>query len=152
MYDIEFYYCWRGKYILVYDECFLFYGWIYSEFIFFNKVYNYFIYLQWDEFGLDMFYLKVIYVDYDEVFVIIEFIGEWNDVMYNDIMYFKWEVIDWMFDQGIYKYIMVCENVFNFYGLDDCYYEEWYEDVVEEGGWICFVNILLYVNEEMKDI
>jgi len=151
MHDIEPYYRWRGKYISAQDERSPFYGRTYSEFTFSNKVYNYFIHPQWDEFGSDTLYLKVIYADYDEAFAIIELIGEWNDAMYNDIMYLKREVVDRMSDQGIYKYIMVCENVLNFHGSDDCYYEEWYEDVVEEGGWICFVNTLPHVKEEMKD-
>lgn len=29
----------------------------------------------------------------------------------------------------------------NFYGLDDSYYEEWYDDIKEEDGWICCLNI-----------
>ena len=51
----------------------------------------------------------------------------------------------------IYKYVLVCENVLNFHGSDDCYYEEWYEDVCEEDGWICLINTLDHVEQEMKD-
>jgi hypothetical protein len=79
-----------------------------------------------------------------------ELIGEWNDCIENDIMYLKRDIIDQMIPEGIIKYILICENVLNFHGSDDCYYEEWREDVSESGGWICFVNTLDHVWEEMK--
>jgi hypothetical protein len=29
----------------------------------------------------------------------------------------------------------------NFHSSDDCYYEEWYEDVADEGGWITMLSL-----------
>lgn len=150
MHDIEPYYRWRDAYVAAEDERSPFFGREYDEFRFTNRVYNYFIHPQWDEMGSDTLYLKVIYVDYELGYTIIELIGEWNDCLDNDIMYLKRKVVDYMRDEGIIKYILICENVFNFHGSDDCYYEEWYEDVAEEGGWICLVNTLDHVSEEMR--
>ena len=65
-------------------------------------------------------------------------------------MFLKREIIDDMREKGINKFILICENVLNFHGSDDCYYEEWYDDVKEEDGWICFVNTLEHVKEEMN--
>ena len=55
-------------------------------------------------------------------------------------------------DQGIHKFILVCENVLNFHGSDDCYYEEWGQECREEQGWICLLNTLEHVEEEMKQM
>jgi hypothetical protein len=74
-------------------------------------------------------------------YTIIEMIGEWNDAIENDIMTFKRDVIDIMIAQGINKYILVAENVLNFHSSDDCYYEEWTEDIEEEGGWVSIIGL-----------
>ena len=150
MHDIEPYYKWRDRYSSERDDKSPFYGRVYSEFTYTNKIYNYFIHPQWDDFGSQTLYLKIIFVDYLEGFAMIELIGEWNDCLHNDIMYLKREVIDRMLKQGIHKYILFCSNVLNFHGSDDAYYEEWSEDVQDEGGWVCFVNTLDHVYEEMQ--
>lgn len=151
MHDIEPYFRWRDNYIASEDKRSPFYGREYDEFRFTHQVYNYYIHPQWDDFGSGTLYLKVIYADYELGYVIIEMLGEWNDCLANDIMYLKREVIDALAEEGIYKYILVCENVLNFHGSDDCYYEEWYEDISEQQGWICFINTLDHVWEEMRD-
>ena len=101
----------------------------YSEFEFTNTIYNFYIHPQWDHFGSPTLYLKILFADYKHHFVIIELIGEWNDAINNDIMFLKREVIDPFISNGIYKFILIGENVLNFHASDDCYYEEWYEDV-----------------------
>jgi hypothetical protein len=68
-------------------------------------------------------------------------LGEWNDAVENDIMQFKREVIEPMIGQGIYKFILITENVMNFHSSDDDYYEEWYEEIKDEGGWIVSINM-----------
>ena len=152
MHDIEPHFKWRDEYDAVKDAKSPFYGRIYSEFTFTQKVYNYFIHPQWDEFGSQTLYTKIIYADYEKRFAILEFIGEWNDCLYNDIMYLKREVIDVLVKEGINKFILICENVLNFHGSDDAYYEEWYDDVKEDGGWITFVNIHPHVADEMANL
>jgi hypothetical protein len=74
-------------------------------------------------------------------YAIIELIGEWNDAIENDIMQLKRSVIDLMIAKNIYKYILITENVLNFHSSDTDYYEEWYEDIKDEGGWIVAVNM-----------
>jgi hypothetical protein len=151
MHDIEPFYLWRDDYTAADDDRSPFYGRQYSEFHFTNKIYNYFIHPQWDSFGSHTLYLKIIFADYEEGYAIIELIGEWNDCLYDDIMFLKRDMIDQMIESGIYKFILICENVLNFHAGDDDYYEEWYEDVRDEEGWIVFVNALQHVEEEMRD-
>lgn len=118
-----------------------FFGRKYSEFEFSQTVYNYYIHPQWDDFGSRTLYLKIIYVDYELNFAIIEMLGEWNDAIENDIMELKREVMDLLYNQGIYKYILITENVLNFHSSDKEYYQEWYDEVSEENGWIVALNM-----------
>lgn len=141
MQDIEPFYNWRHLYMAEEDEWSPFYGREYSEFAYTNAIYNYFIHPQWDAFGSDNLYLKVLFADYQYNFAILEMIGEWNDCIENDIMTLKREVIDAMIARGIYKFILITENILNFHSSDDCYYEEWMEDIREEGGWIVSLNM-----------
>ncbi|MCP3930613.1 MAG: hypothetical protein GY705_16105 [Bacteroidetes bacterium] len=150
MHDIEPFYHWRNTYIASEDDRSPFYDRQYNEFQYTNVIYNYYIHPQWDFFGSPTLYIKILFTDYEEGFAIIEMLGEWNDCLSNDIMYLKNEVVDHLVNQGIYRFILICENVLNFHGSDDCYYEEWMEDVRDEGGWICCVNTLEHVAEEMK--
>ena len=152
MHDIEPHYHWRSHYVASEDDRSPFYGRQYSEFQYTQKIYNYFIHPQWDFFGSQTLYMKVLFADYEEGYAILELIGEWNDCLTNDVMYLKREVADQMIDTGISKFIVICENVLNFHGSDDCYYEEWYDDVKDEGGWICFLNTLDHVEDEMQNM
>jgi hypothetical protein len=149
MHDIEPHYKWRDNYIASDDDKTPFFGKIYDEFSFSQKIYNYFIHPQWDDFGSPTLYTKILFADYDDGFVICEMIGEWNDCINNDIMFFKREVVDVLVEHGINKFIIICENVLNFHAGEDDYYEEWVSDIVEDGGWISFINTLQHVEEEM---
>src|ERR1043165_3775505 len=148
MQDIEPYYSWLELYNASEDELSPFYGVEHSEFEYSNTVYNYYIHPQWNEFGSATLYLKILYADYDRHFAVIEFIGEWNDALYNDIMFLKREVIEPMIGNGINKFILIGENVLNFHGSDDSYYEEWADDVDE--GWIVTLNFHQHVLKEMS--
>lgn len=141
MHDIEPYYNWRHLYTAEEDELSPFYGTEHSEFEFSNTVYNYYIHPQWDEFGSRTLYMKVLFADYDLNFVIIEMIGEWNDAVENDIMQLKRSVIDQMIARGLNKFILITENVLNFHSSDADYYEEWYDDIKDNGGWIVSINM-----------
>ena len=152
MHDIEPHYKWKDEYDSVKDKDSPFYGRVYSEFTFTQKVYNYFIHPQWDEFGSQTLYAKILFVNYEKRFAILEFIGEWNDCLYNDVMFLKREIIDSLVDSGINKFVLICENVMNFHGSDDAYYEEWYDDIKEDGGWITFLNLHDHVQDEMENI
>jgi hypothetical protein len=148
MQDIEPYYNWRHLYTAEEDEQSPFFGREYSEFEYSNTIYNYLIHPQWDEIGSPTLYLKLLYCDYSEGFCILELFGEWNDCIHNDIMILKREIIDQLAVQGINKFILIGENVLNFHFSDDCYYEEWFEDV--ENGWIVFMNFREHVLAEFK--
>jgi hypothetical protein len=148
MQDIEPYYAWRDLYIASEDELSPFYGREYSEFVYSNTIYNYYIHPQWDDFGSGTLYMKNIFTDYESGFAIIELIGEWNDCINNDIMMLKRDVIDPMIQCGITRFIMVGENVLNFHGSDDCYYQEWFDDV--EDGWIAALNFRPHVLSELS--
>ena len=141
MHEIEPYYHWRHLYMAEEDAKSPFFGQTYSEFEFSQTVYNYYIHPQWDEMGCKTLYLKLIYADYEMAFAIIELIGEWNDAIENDIMTFKREILEKLMDEGIYKFIIIAENVFNFHNGDRDYYEELYEELSDENGWAVLVNM-----------
>jgi len=63
-------------------------------------------------------------------------------------MMLKRDVVDELYAAGIAKFILVAENVLNFHSSDDCYYEEWFQDV--EDGWIAGINFREHVIEEFK--
>ena len=148
MQDIEPYYAWMELYKASEDEHSPFFERVYSEFEYSNTVYNYYIHPQWDDFGSQTLYIKVLFADYEQKYAIIEFIGEWNDAISNDIMFLKREVIEPMMDEGINKFILIGENVLNFHASDDCYYEEWFQDV--DDGWIAAINFREHVLKELE--
>jgi hypothetical protein len=150
MHDIEPYYQWRDNYIASEDQYSPFYQQEYNEFQFTNAIYNYYIHPQWDFIGSGTLYMKIIFTDYDLGYTIFEMIGEWNDCVTDDIMYLKRNIVDHMLPYGIQKFIVIWENVLNFHAGDEDYYQEWYEDLIEEGGYIAFVNMLDHVLDEMR--
>jgi hypothetical protein len=141
LHEIEPFYNWRHVYIADEDQRSPFFGREYSEFHYSQTIYNYYIHPQWDDIGSSTLYIKILFVDYEVGFTIIEMIGEWNDAIENDIMTLKRDIIDQMIAHGIHKFILIAENVFNFHNSDDCYYEEWVDDVIEEGGWVSIIGL-----------
>jgi hypothetical protein len=95
-------------------------------------------------------YLKTLIADYEEKYAVIELIGEWNDAIENDIMEFKREVIDPFFYQGITKFIIIAENVLNFHSGDKDYYQEWFEEVTDEEGWVVILNMPEQTQQDFK--
>lgn len=150
MQNIEPYYQWRHLYMAEEDPLSPFYGREYSEFEFTQTVYNYYIHPQWDEFGSNTLYLKILFTDYEEGYTIIELLGEWNDAIGNDIMMLKREIIDLLIAEGIRKFILITENVLNFHSSDDSYYEEWNEDIIDDGGWVVMLNMPEHSQREMR--
>ena len=141
MHDIEPFFNWRHLYTAEEDERSPFYGRAYSEFEFSQTVYNYYIHPQWDEFGSRTLYMKILFADYEQHFVIIELIGEWNDAIENDIMTLKRDIIDKLEAEGISRYILIAENVLNFHSGDRDYYQEWFEEVTDDEGWVVALNM-----------
>jgi len=146
MHTLEPYHNWSNLYSASEDVQSPFYGRVYSEFEFTNKIYDFVIHPQWDHIGSPTLVIKILFVDYIERFAIIELLGEWNDCINNDIMFLKRDVLEPIMKQGINQFILIGENVLNFHSSDDCYYEEWYEDL--EGGWIVPLNFREHVLRE----
>ncbi len=151
MHHIEPHFNWRNHYIASEDPYSPFFEKEYSEMYFSDRIYDHFIHPQWDNIGSATLFAKVIFCDYDTGFGIIELIGEWNDCLYNDIMTFKRNLIEVMMDAGINKFIIIGENVLNFHSSDDCYYEEWFDEVEDLDGWIAMLNFRDHVLDDFKD-
>jgi hypothetical protein len=150
MHDIEPYWNWRHKYVSEEDERSPFFGVEHSEFEFTNAIYDHLIHPQWDSFGSSTLYLKVLYADYEDGFAFIELIGEWNDLLHNDVMLLKRNIIEQMMGEGISRFILIGENVLNFHHSDDEYYAEWFDEVSESDGWIAVLNLRPHVLEDLQ--
>ena len=100
--------------------------------------------------GSETLFLKILYADYDDQYAVIEFMGEWNDTLHNDIMTLKRDIIDQLIDEGINKFILIGENVLNFHSSDDSYYEEWFEDI--EDGWVVMLNFRDHVLNDFREV
>jgi hypothetical protein len=148
MQDIEPFYNWEKYYSSSEDTRSPFYGAQYNTTTYTNDIYGYYIHPLWDAIGSETLYIKILYINYEQHFAIIEMFGEWNDTLHNDIMHFKRNVIDYLLKEDINRYILLGENILNFHGSDDCYYEEWFEEV--EDGWIAGVNFRDFVIDEWK--
>lgn len=149
MHDIEPFYAWEDLYNSALDERSPFFGRHYDDTMCTHVIYNYYIHPRWDEIGSTTLYTKVLYADYNDNFCIIELLGEWNDCLYNDIMYLKRNLIEPLLREGITRFILIGENVLNFYSDDDSYYQEWFEDL--EDGWIALINFRDHVLDEFKN-
>lgn len=114
-----------------------------------DKIYNHYIHPQWDNIDSPTLFIKILFADYEEGVAIIELFGEWNDCLHNDIMFLKRDIIEILLGEGINKFILIGENVLNFHSSDDCYYEEWFDEV--EDGWIALLNFRDHVITEFQD-
>jgi hypothetical protein len=148
MHEIEPYYNWLKYYDPAQDERSPFFGKVYNHDVYSETIYGYYIDPAWDSIGSETLFIKILYADYAEGFAVIEFIGEWNDAINNDIMTLKRNIIEIMLQEGINKFILVGENILNFHGSDDSYYEEWFDEV--EDGWIAAISFPEFVLDEFK--
>jgi hypothetical protein len=151
MHDIEPHFGWRDLYIASEDDRSPFFRRRYSEFDYTHQLYNFYLHPQWDDFGSSTLYAKILFTDYEEGYTLIELIGEWNDVLHNDIMFLKRNIADVLMAEGVGKFVFFCDNVLNFHGLDDDYYAEWSEELSDLQGWVVLVNTRLHVENEMHD-
>lgn len=149
MHNLEPFHSWLKYYDGAQDPLSPFHGKEYNYDLYSDTIYGYYIDPAWDFMGSETLYLKILFIDYEQQFAIMEFIGEWNDAINNDIMHFKRNIIDHLMLEGINKYILIGENILNFHGSDDCYYEEWFEEV--EDGWIAAINFRDFILDEMKN-
>jgi hypothetical protein len=148
MHEIEPYHNWLRYYDSSQDERSPFFGKQYNYDVYSENIYGYYIDPAWDYMGSETLYVKILYSDYEAGYTVIQFIGEWNDAINNDIMELKRNLIEPLLKEGVNKFILIGENIMNFHGSDDCYYEEWFEDV--EDGWIAAVAFPEFIQEEFK--
>ena len=148
MHNIEPYYNWLKYYDPAADERSPFYGKQYNFDLYSETIYGYYIDPAWDGFGSETLYLKILYADYLTGYAVIEFIGEWNDAINNDIMTLKRNILELMMAEDINKFILIGENVLNYHGSDDSYYEEWFEEVGD--GWIAAVSFPQFLQDEFR--
>ena len=137
---------WLKYYDSSFDEHSPFYGKEYNLDLYSETIYGYYIDPAWDSFGSNTLYLKILFADYEEGVVVLEFIGEWNDAIENDIMTLKRNFLEELSVSGIDKFILIGENILNFHGSDDSYYEEWFDDVGD--GWIAAVSFPEFIRNE----
>lgn len=141
MHTLEPFYNWQHIYSSQADRKSPFFGREYSEFLFSQTIYNYYIHPQWDDFGSRTLYLKVLMADYEEGYLILELIGEWNDAVENDSMTLKRDVLEIFMGLGISKFLIIAENVLNFHSDTTDYYEELAEELNESAGWAVCLNL-----------
>jgi len=149
MHHIEPHYAWLNLYNASEDKNSPLFGHNNNEYEFTNALYNYLIHPQWDNIGSPTLFIKILYAAYDKGFCVIELMGEWNDCLHNDIMYLKRNIIEPLVSNGINRFILIGENVLNFHSSDDCYYEEWFDDI--EDGWIVAINFRDFVIREFTE-
>jgi hypothetical protein len=65
-------------------------------------------------------------------------------------MHLKRNILETLMAAGVYKFILMGDNILNFHGSDDCYYEEWFEETDEQDGWIAAVNFREFVMDEWR--
>jgi hypothetical protein len=148
MHQIEPYFNWLKYYDPSLDDRLPFYQKEYNFDLYSETIYGYYIDPAWDSIGSETLYAKVLYTDYNLGFTVIEFLGEWNDAINNDVMTLKRNLLEFFLKEGVNKFILIGENILNFHGSDDCYYEEWFEEV--EDGWIAAVSFPEFVQQEMN--
>lgn len=148
MHNIEPYYNWLKYYDPAADDRSPFFGKQYNHDVYSETIYGYYIDPAWDSFGSETLYLKILFADYHEGYAVIEFIGEWNDAINNDIMTLKRNILELMLAEDLNKFILIGENILNFHGSDDSYYEEWFEEVGD--GWIAGVSFPQFVQDELR--
>ncbi len=148
MHTLEPFHGWRKYYTPESDPHSPYFGKEYNYDVYSDTIYGYYIDPAWDFFGSESLYFKILFIQYELRFCVIEFIGEWNDALHNDIMHLKRNIVDHLNRYDIIHYVLIGENVMNFHGSDDSYYEEWYEDI--EDGWITAIGFRDFVIEEWK--
>jgi hypothetical protein len=88
-------------------------------------------------------------VNYEKQYCIIEMLGEWNDLLYNDIMFLYRDVIETLLENNIKYFMLIGENILNFHGDTNDYYEEWFSNI--DDGWIVGINFRDFVIKEFED-
>jgi hypothetical protein len=148
MHEIEPFYGWLGYYTNEADPNSPFQDAEHNPFFYDKGVYEYAAHPLWDEFGSDGLLVKILYANYDKGYAILELFGVWNDLIQNDYRLFAENVLTFLIDAGIDRFVFIMENVLNIYLDADDYYEALQEEL--EDGWICMLRPRQHVVEEIE--
>lgn len=149
MHQLEPFYGWEKHYSNSSDVRSPFYGVTYNEFYYDRQVYQYLAHPQWDEIGSESLLVKILFVDYDQGYAVIELFGVWNDLLLNDYKLLLDQCLEPLLKEGVDKFILIMENVLNIYLDADDYYESFQEE--NDSGWICMLRAREHVLREMND-
>lgn len=148
MHSVEPHFLWRQLYLASEDQRSPFYGYENSEVYFTDKIYDHLIHPQWDNFGAETLFIKQLYTNYESAYTILEFFGEWNDVLHNDIMTLKRDVLEPIMQEGIHKFILIGDNLLNFHAGEVDYYDEWLEELND--GYVALINFRPHLLDEIR--
>ncbi len=148
MHNLEPFYRWRELYVAAEDERSPFYHYKNNEVYYDHAIYDHYIHPQWDFFGSHTLYLKILFAQYEQHYAIIELFGEWNDILYNDVMFLYRNVIEELIEEGIKYFVLIGENVLDFHADTDDYFAEWFDNL--DDGWIIGLNFRQHVKEEFR--
>jgi hypothetical protein len=146
--DIEPFFGWLALYSHEHDERSPFHDVEHNLFYYDRSINHIPAHPLWDDFGSESLLLKILFANYDRGYAIVELFGEWNDLYDNDFKLLAENCLTHLIDQGIDKFILICENVFHCYLDADDYYQALSEEL--EGGWICTLRPRQAVREEME--
>jgi hypothetical protein len=115
----------------------------------YHRMYDFVIHPEWDSVGCETLFVKQIFADYEQGYVVLELIGEWNDAVHNDVMEVKRRFADPLLAQGVDKFLLIADNLLNFHAGESDYYAEWAEET--EGGWVVILNARDHVLQDLTD-
>lgn len=133
MFEVEPWYGWLHLYDPEQDEHSPFYGVEHNLFEFDRRIYDMPAHPLWEDFDSENLLLKILYADYEQGYCVIELIGEWNDLQFNDFRLLRDNCLQWLLDAGISRFILICENVFSAFLEMQDYYEAFQDDLGTEG-------------------
>lgn len=146
MHEIEPYFGWLKYYSGDRDEKSPFFGEEYDQFYYNRQVYEHLAHPQWDSIDSDSLLVKILHVDYEKGYAIIEMFGVWNDLLQNDYKLLSENCLSILVHAGINKVVLIMENILNVYVEEDDYYEALQDEL--EDGWICLVRAREHVQRE----
>ena len=111
-----------------------------------RKIYNFNAHPLWDVIDSENLLIKILFVQYEEGYAIIEMLGEWNDLFQNDFKLLCQRCLTHLVDEGVDKFILICENVFHVYLDADDYYQDFASEI--EDGWMCLLRARPHVQQE----
>lgn len=149
LHDFEPFFGWLAMYNHEMDERSPFHEVEHNQFYYDRSVNQIPAHPLWDDFGSESLLIKIQFVDYQEGYAIIEFFGEWNDIYDNDFKLLCENVLSFLLDFEVNKFIFIVENVFHAYMGADDYYQALEEELGD--GWISLLKTRREVKEDMQE-